>query len=287
MTTVPRPLPRRLLCAAGRIAVAILPLGVGLTLLTILLPAAQNPSDPATLGLRIVGGIVISVATLSVIAFLAHFADRSRMGEAGLAGAKMGWWLAVWGVIVWTVPAAAAFGVLALLGAPLTVTVSAAELSLTVLLLFAAVLFAEAIPEEVVFRGYITTVLGNLTRGWGVIVIQALLFTLFAALLRQDANLADLSLFLTMGIGFGYLRMVTGSVWMPIGFHAAFQTGAQLVLTHKAVDFAGGAGAAMLALGVIPFSAAAILVSSIGVPGIGNPGLSNPGTGNPGTRTGR
>ncbi|WP_366915640.1 CPBP family intramembrane glutamic endopeptidase, partial [Acidipropionibacterium jensenii] len=49
-----------------------------------------------------------------------------------------------------------------------------------------------------------------------------------------------------MGIGFGYLRMVTGSVWMPIGFHAAFQTGAQLVLAQDAPDFSGSTGAAML-----------------------------------------
>ncbi|MDN6794411.1 MAG: hypothetical protein L0L69_05035 [Propionibacterium sp.] len=65
-----------------------------------------------------------------------------------------------------------------------------------------------------------------------------------------------------MGIGFGYLRMVTESVWMPIGFHAAFQTGAQLVLAQDALDFSGSTGAAMLALGVVPFATAAVLVST-------------------------
>ncbi|GAA1173012.1 type II CAAX endopeptidase family protein [Ornithinimicrobium humiphilum] len=250
---------------------AILPLGAGLALATILLPASDNPSDPGTLSARIALGVAISAATLTVIALLVRLSDHRRMSGVGLTSMRTGWRLAVWGAIVWTIPAAATFGVLALLGAPLTVTVAGPELARTIVLLFLAVLVAEALPEEVVFRGYATTVLGTLTRGWGVIVAQALLFVLFAALLRQNANPADLSLFLAMGIGFGYLRMITGSIWMPIGFHTAFQTGAQLVLTHDAIDFAGGTGAAMLALGVIPFSVAAILVSSTGIPRIVHP----------------
>ncbi|MGO1200704.1 MAG: CPBP family glutamic-type intramembrane protease, partial [Dermabacteraceae bacterium] len=102
--------------------------------------------------------------------------------------------------------------------------------------------------------------------GWGVIIAQALLFTLFAALLRQSWNLTDLSLFFAMGIGFGWLRLLTGSIWMSIGFHAAFQTGAQLVLTQEAVAFAGGTGTAMLALGIIPFTVAAALTSALDIP---------------------
>ncbi|ACV09118.1 CPBP family intramembrane glutamic endopeptidase [Jonesia denitrificans] len=271
MTTTPRPRSRRLASAAWRIALAILPLGAGLALATILLPASDNPSAPGALGARIALGVAISAATLTVIALLVRLSDHRRMSDVGLTSVRTGWRLAVWGAIVWTIPAAATFGVLALLGAPLTVTVTGPELARTAILLLVAVLLAEALPEEAVFRGYVTTALGTLTRGWGIIIIQALLFTLFAALMRQNANPADLSLFLTMGIGFGYLRMITGSIWMPIGFHTAFQTGAQLVLTHDAIDFAGGTGAAMLALGVIPFSVAAILVSSTGIPRIVHP----------------
>lgn len=140
----------------------------------------------------------------------------------------------------------------------MTITVSVGELVGTVLLLFIAVLVSEAIPEEVAFRGYITTVQSR----WWVIITQVILFTLFAGVLRQEWNPVDLSPFLTMGIGFGYLRMITGSLWMSLGFHVAFQTGAQLVLTHEAVAFAGGAGVAMLVLGVIPFTVAGILITT-------------------------
>lgn len=265
MSTTPALLPHRLTSAAWRIALAMLPLGAGLAITMALLPTAQDPSHPVTLTIRILTGLVLSALVLAVIALLIGYVDRKRMGDAGLTGIRAGWRLALWGAVIWVVPACATFGVLALLGTPLIVTVPAAELALTVLLLFLAVLFAEALPEEAVFRGYVATTLSTVTRGWWTITIQAVLFMLFAGLLRQNWNPLDLSLFLAMGIGFGYLRMITGSVWMPVGFHAAFQTGAQLVLTHEAVDFGGDTGAAMLALGVVPFTVASIVVSAIGV----------------------
>ncbi len=224
-----------------------LPLGTGLALVSALLPTTREPSDPTTLTIRIATGLAISALTLTVIALLIRIADRKRMSDAGLTSIREGWRLALWGAAVWTFPAAATFGVLALLGAPLTVTVSAPEVVGTTALLLLAVLTTEALPEEAVLRGYVTTALGEVARGWWVITIQAVLFTLFAGLLRQNWNPSDLSLFLTMGIGFGYLRMITGSVWMSVGFHTAFQTGAQLVLTHDAVHFAGNTGTAMLA----------------------------------------
>lgn len=268
MTTTPAPRSRRLLSTAWRIVLAVLPLGAGLAIAMTLLPATHDPSRTVTLATRIAIGLVLSALVLAVITLLVRYADRRRLRDAGLTNIRVGWRLVLWGAVVWTVPAALAFGALALLGSPLTVTVPASDLALTVFLLLCAVLLTEAIPEEAVFRGYVTTALGGLTRGWGIILIQAVLFTLFAALLRQNWNFTDLSLFLAMGIGFGYLRMITGSVWMPIGFHTAFQTGAQLVLTHDAVGFAGDTGAAMLALGVVPFAAAATLISATGIPRI-------------------
>ncbi|MDR5701728.1 CPBP family intramembrane glutamic endopeptidase [Agromyces aerolatus] len=276
MTTTSAPLSRRLVSAAWKIALAVLPLGAGLGIVSALLPAPRDPSDPMTLAIRIAVGVMVSALTLAVIAMLVRRIDRERMSDAGLTNIRTGWRLAVWGAIVWIVPAALTFGVFALLGAPLSIAVPVPELTRTVFLLLLAVFLTEALPEEAVFRGYVTSALGAVTRGWGAVTIQAILFTLFAGLLRQNWNPIDLSLFLAMGIGFGYLRLITGSIWMPIGFHTAFQTGAQLVLTHDAISFAGDTGTAMLALGIIPFTAAAILVSIVGVPRIVNPAVRNP-----------
>lgn len=267
MTDAARPFPRRLLSAAWRIAAAVLPLGVALAVAASALPAG-DPSDPATLLTRIGVGVVLSILALATVALLVRRADRKPLSYAGLTDLRAGWRLTLTGAALWTAPAVLAFGVLAALGMPLTVTVPAADLAFTVVLLLVAVLLMEALPEEVIFRGYVTAVLGSVTRGWWIIVIQAVIFTLFAALLRQHWDPVDLSLFLSMGIGFGYLRAVTGSIWMPVGFHTAFQTGAQLVLAHDVV-FGGGEAAAMLALGVIPFAVGAVLVSAF--PGITSP----------------
>lgn len=257
---------RRFTSAAWRIALAVLPLGAGLAILPALLPTARDLSDTPTLALRIAAGVGLSALTFAMILLLVRVVDRRRMWEAGLRSPIAGWRLAVWGALLWTVPAAATFGVLGLLGAPLTVTAPGPDLVRTVLLLLLAVLAVEAVPEEAVFRGYIMQALGTLTRGWWVILAQALLFTLFGALLRQSWDPVDLSLFLVMGIGFGWLRQLTGSIWMSVGFHAAFQTGAQLVLTHEVLAFAGGTGTAMLALGMVPFTVAAVVTSTFGIP---------------------
>lgn len=260
------PRPRVLASAAWRITLALLNLGAGLAALPALLPDTRDLSDPTTLTLRIAAGFALSALTIAVILCLIRGADGGRMRDAGLTSPRTGWRLAVWGALLWTVPAAATFGVLGLLGAPLTVTVPGPELVRTVLLLLLAVLVAEAVPEEAVFRGYIMHALGVVARGWWGIIAQALLFTLFGAVLRQSWNPVDLSLFLVMGIGFGWLRLLTGSIWMSVGFHAAFQTGAQLVLTHEVLSFDGGTGTAMLALGMLPFTVAAAVTSALGIP---------------------
>ncbi|WP_114559206.1 hypothetical protein [Desertihabitans aurantiacus] len=57
-------------------------------------------------------------------------------------------------------------------------------------------------------------------------------------------------------------------MWAPIGFHTAFQTGPQLVLTHDAVHLVGDSGVAGIALGAVPFTVAAVLVSTTGVPSV-------------------
>ncbi|MGO3885459.1 MAG: CPBP family intramembrane glutamic endopeptidase, partial [Mycetocola sp.] len=102
--------------------------------------------------------------------------------------------------------------------------------------------------------------------------VQAVLFTVFAGLLRPGASIVDLSLFMVMGVVLGYLRRETGSVWMSVGFHAAFQWGSQLALTHGTVSVGGDSGLAMLILGVIPFTAVVIYTSVAGTPRAFRPG---------------
>ncbi len=246
-----------------KIGAAILCLGVLLTAAYRMLPQNPDPTEPSTLALRILAGLAISALTLTALYFLARRETPAPLRSIGLATRQRGWLQALWGMALWLVPAAATFAVFAALGSPLHLTASLADLLPAIGLLLLAVLFTEALPEEAVFRGYVTSSLGGWLRGWWIITTQAALFTLFAGILRQHWHMGDLSLFLAMGIGLGYLRMLSGSIWMPIGFHTAFQTGSQLVHTHHGLDFAGGSGMLMLALGAIPFASAAIVLSTM------------------------
>src|SRR5690606_13656218 len=106
--------------------------------LALLVPAPTDLSAPVTLAGRIAAGVAISALSLLVIALLIRKGDGKRMRDAGLTSIRSGWRLVLWGALVWFVPAGATFGVLAILGAPLTVAVPASELALTVVLLLAA-----------------------------------------------------------------------------------------------------------------------------------------------------
>lgn len=84
MTTTSAPLSRRLVSAAWKIALAVLPLGAGLGIVSALLPAPRDPSDPMKLAIRIAVGVMVSALTLAVIAMLVRRIDRERMSDAGL-----------------------------------------------------------------------------------------------------------------------------------------------------------------------------------------------------------
>ncbi|HJX78345.1 CPBP family intramembrane glutamic endopeptidase [Glutamicibacter sp.] len=242
-----------------RIAVVI-GVMVGALLLAVALSNAADPTAHGTLVARILSGVVISTLVIAVIAILGRWTGQHSLRAAGFTTASGDVQAFCLGIAAWTVPAAAAFFVLALFGSPLQITAPATEFWLVFGLLLPAVLLAEAIPEELVFRGYVSAVLAERLAPWRVIGVQSALFVAAAILLRGEANLLDVSLFAAMGFVLGYVRLVTGSVWTAVGIHVAFQTASQLVFTHRVIEFGGSPELAMFALGAVPFTAAAILL---------------------------
>lgn len=222
-----------------------------------------EPTEVTTLVARAVGGLVVSAVVLVVVLVLTRV-ERRRLRDVGLSPGADGWRLFLVGAAAWLLPAALAFGVLAVLGAPLTVTAPADRFWTVSVLLLLAVLLSEAVPEELAFRGHLTAVLSERLRDWAVVAVQTALFTAAVLVLRGGLGLLDLSMFVAMGAVLGYLRMTTGSVWTTIGFHAAFQTGSQLVLTHDVVELGGSADLAVLALGAVPFTVAVLVLPALG-----------------------
>lgn len=240
--------------------VVVIGVTVSALLLAVTLSSSADPTAHGTLLTRILSGLAISALVIAVIVVLVRWAERRSLSVVGfttVAGDLRAFGL---GIAAWTVPAATTFFVLALLGSPLQVTAPAAEFWLVLGLLFLAVLLTDAIPEELVFRGYVSAVLAERLSPWWVIGVQAVLFVATATLLRGDVNPLDVSLFAAMGFVLGYVRLVTGSVWTAVGLHVAFQTASQLVFTQNVIKFGGSPEFAMIALGAVPFTAAAILI---------------------------
>lgn len=259
MTYPTQPLDRHsLLSFLVRALLPLVILGVALLVLTRVL-AGSDPTEHSTLFLRIAGGLFLSGAAIAMIVVRARrAAATSRAPALGETRRRDALRALAMGATLWLVPAIIAFTTFAVLGAPITINGSLEEILTVVLLTFGAVLLSEAVPEELVFRGQLMSVLSERLQIWWVIVVQSGLFTAFALILRGWTGVADFSLFVGMGIGLGYLRVVSGSVWTTVGFHAAFQTGSQLVLTHDVITFDGSDTAAMVALGAVPFAVGAI-----------------------------
>lgn len=85
------------------------------------------------------------------------------------------------------------------------------------LLLFIIVGFA----EELVFRGYFMTALGQMDRKWLTVLISALIFGLVHGS-NPNVSLLGVTNVFIVGILFAVMFIKTGSLWMPIGFHVTW-----------------------------------------------------------------
>src|SRR3546814_12014064 len=92
----------------------------------------------------------------------------------------------------------------------------------------ALVFLAEAFPEELIFRGAIQSLLRGQMPGWPALILQALLFTLFAWAIGAAPTWLDASFLLFFGFVLGILRCAN-AVPEAIGFHPAFLSPTQLL----------------------------------------------------------
>ena len=171
------------------------------------------------------------------------------------------------GALSYLVPFFAAAAIVLILGlSQVQITGTALVVAGEGITILALVILYEAIPEELIFRGYLFRVLSERLPGWATIFAQALLFCAFGAAIGAVTNIDRLLLFFFFALSLGYLRQVTGTVFATIGFHAIFQTLAQwalgeqwpaLSLTDPHEWFA------LIALGLAPFLLAPVVAAII------------------------
>lgn len=160
------------------------------------------------------------------------------------------------GMACWAVPAGAALGLCLFLGwVDIVARTTTAETARVAVLLVVLVLLYEALPEELVFRGYLQGNLGVLLRPWQAVGAQAALFALFGLLLGMAPTAGRLSVFFAFALVLGVIRTATGDIAAGIGYHLAFQTAAQLFLGEGAVfDVSGSTVLEVFVLGGVPFT---------------------------------
>lgn len=186
--------------------------------------------DAYTRGGHVARAVGATLGTVPLIYLALRFLDKRPWSALGVTSFGSGWRAFLFGVACWGIPAAVSAAVMLSLGwADLTVQSSLPEIPLGLLALVALVLLYEAVPEELIFRGYFFT---NLAERWPTaitVLAQAILFTLWGVLIGAAGSIERLILFFAFSLVQGALRATIGNLWACIGFHATFQLTTQFL----------------------------------------------------------
>lgn len=180
---------------------------------------------------------VLTVTLLHVVLKL----DKTSWNKLGQSTVRSTIFSFLLGVILWTIPASIGLFICVTLGwVEVKTDTDLGYLLLSILFLFITVFLMEALPEELVFRGYIYRYVNTLLPHWGTVILQALLFSLFAYLIGAMYSVEQLQFIPGFAILLGVLRAISGNMWTSIGFHAAIMTATQILgPVHGHFDVSG------------------------------------------------
>ncbi|WP_143728258.1 CPBP family intramembrane glutamic endopeptidase [Micromonospora cremea] len=200
--------------------------------------------------------ILTTLLVVPLVVVARRLLDRRPWTGLGLPSLRTGWRPLLLGMACWLVPAALGFALCLGFGwVEISPRTSAADALRVAALLVVLVLLYEALPEELVFRGYLQRNLATRLPAWQAVIGQAVLFTLFGFLVGAATSADRLLLFFVFALFLGAFRVATGDIWAGIGFHLAFQTVAQLFGDVGAVfDVVGADVLGLVALGGVPFA---------------------------------
>ncbi|MDZ5078881.1 CPBP family intramembrane glutamic endopeptidase [Nesterenkonia sp. HG001] len=192
-----------------------------------------------SLGRHVSNAVGVTLLAVPMVLILCRQVDRRPLSSLGLSGGGGALKDMLRGALTWVLPAGVGLAAVVLLGwVEIRVEATPGELVGAVLLLVLLVFVYEALPEELIFRGYIYRNLADAVAPWVAAIGQALLFSFFGTALwvisvGWGVFLERSVLFFSMAVVVGLLRVMSGSVWGPIGFHLAFQVTMQLFLSSR------------------------------------------------------
>ncbi len=173
--------------------------------------------------------LITTVLTVTLLQVVLK-TDKNSWSQLGQSTFKTNIFSFLLGFFLWTIPAFIGLFICLMLGwVEIQVNTDLNYLLLSILILFITVFFIEALPEELIFRGYIYRYLNALSPHWGAVILQALLFSLFAYFIGAMYAIEQLQFIPGFAIILGVFRAISGSVWISIGFHVAIMTATQIL----------------------------------------------------------
>lgn len=224
--------------------------------------------DPGelTVASRFVNALVVFGLAVPLVISGRRYLDRRTWSGLRLTGIREGWKPFVVGSVSWLMPAAVGMAVAQTLGwVEITFLATATETIAYVATLTVAVFLSEALPEELIFRGYLYRNLATAMAPWMAVATQALLFTIFGSALWVMAEgwsviIERTMIFGVIAVVIGCVRVATANLWSCVGLHLVFQVCAQLLLGTEG-DLVAVRGADTLTL--VSFAAAFAFATGI------------------------
>ncbi|MCQ3930771.1 MAG: CPBP family intramembrane metalloprotease [Chloroflexi bacterium] len=211
---------------------------------------------------HIIRAVLTSWVIIPLILFARRCLDRRSWHGLTLSPLPMGWRPLLIGMICWLIPAFIGLALCLVLGwTSITPREPMGNILLVTLGLIFLVFIYEALPEELIFRGYFYRNLAAQFPRWLAVLIQAILFVLWGLANGGPISSDRSLLFFVAALILGVFRVMTGSVWASIGFHLAFQTVAQLFgSVGDQFDITHSSTLTLLAFGILPFVFSPILL---------------------------
>ena len=173
--------------------------------------------------------VITTLLTVILIEFVRRI-DKISWKQLGQASIKTNIFSFLLGFFLWTIPASIGIFICLIFGwVEITVFTELNYLLMGILILFITVFFIEALPEELIFRGYIYRYLNAVFPHWITLILQTLLFSLFAFFIGAMYSVEQLQFLPGFALILGYFRAVSGNVWTSIGFHVAIMTATQIL----------------------------------------------------------
>lgn len=216
---------------------------------------------------HLVSALLATTLTVPAVVLARRFLDKRPLRGLGISPLRTGLRSFCIGIECYLIPASLGLGVaLALDWVDISLTTSLTTLVGSLLGLIALVFLSEALPEELIFRGYIYRNLNASLPRWASVGGQALLFSLWGISIGAFLTAERIVFFFFVAVVIGMIRAITDDIWACIGFHLAFQTVQQLFTGPLASDaFIVSASGTLerVVFGLVPLALAVLVLEFI------------------------